>query len=122
MKKKQNKVSTYIKEHKSDIIDYTVGAVIGCVVAAGVTTVYYKKEYGELYKAMRIFGRGSKTNCSLATGITKFLNEANCIQKLAPDTTITIADLGSDIVETLVKECGYDPTTKVSGLLIGLNK
>lgn len=121
--KKQNKAVTYIKEHKTEIIRDVGGAVIAGAIGAGVGWIFLRTEYGKLYKAMQIFGRGSKTNVSLATGMTNFLNEATSIQLLSPDGAgNTVADLGEDIAKVMVEQCGYNVTDKVTGLMIGIKK
>lgn len=124
MEKKQNKVVTFIKEHKVEIAVCGISAMLGGTIAYGLERRAAKTEYGKLIEVVSQFNVDqAASGRSFTQSLTEFLNAATgSVQGYIANKPITIADLGEEISAHAVEKMGVEPTDIVSGLMIGLKK
>jgi hypothetical protein len=117
---KMNKVVEYVKTHKKEIAITAFVGTIGAVCGIVGHKLYISKNYGELIKLVNERGECAKGR-SLNERLCAILgNTTGSVYSCIPvngDKTITEA-LGGELLEVFLED-GFDPNTKISGVMFG---
>lgn len=120
---KMNKVKGFVKNHKKEIAIAAVAGTVGAVGGFIGCKRSFLKEYGDLIKVVSDFGNDANSGKSFKQSLTNFLfDTTGNVHPIIPinGVTKTIGDTFSEeLVDTLVTYHGFDPGTKISGVMVG---
>lgn len=120
---KMNKVVEYVKNHKKEIAITAFVGTIGAVCGIVGHKLYISKNYGELIGLVNEYGK-SANGQSLNERLCKFLdNTTGTVYPCFPvNGDKTLSDgLGGELLNELLED-GFDPNTKISGVMFGTIK
>lgn len=118
--KKTNKVVGFVKNHKKEMIIATAAGLAGVIGGIAGYKGYLSKEGLGLLKSTAQFGKDDVTGKTMNQSIKLLLDSSDSVHPVTPNVDKTLAECLSEEVLSAFEEYGFEPTAKVSGIMVGI--